>query len=214
MPLAIYRRHSPDCQFYGRARRDSRSQKCQCAIWVQGSLGSQYLRRTLDLTSWSAAQELVRGWEASGEVGVVQTEIPEVPDAVERFFEDIKARGLSEATVGKQNVLLRKQFLPWCKIARLQVAEAAQRRRDHAVPGDVGRRPTVEVQETGTPERLLPLLRRARVDAHEPRPRRQAGQGAAIADAAVRRGSRWRRSSTPAIAIRSEASTRPRIARA
>jgi integrase len=57
----------------------------------------------------------VRGWEASGEVGVVQTEIPEIPGAVERFFEDIKARGLSEATVGKQTVLLRKQFLPWCK---------------------------------------------------------------------------------------------------
>lgn len=115
MPLAIYRRHSPDCQFYGRARRDSRSQKCQCAIWVQGSLGSQYLRRTLDLTAWSAAQELVRGWEASGEIGVVQTEIPEIPDAVERFFEDIKARGLSDATISKQGVLLRKQFLPWCK---------------------------------------------------------------------------------------------------
>src|ERR1022692_1672021 len=115
MPLVIYRRHSPDCQFFGRVRRDSRSQKCQCAIWVQGSLGSQYLRRTLDLTSWSAAQDLVRGWEASGEVGVVQAEIPEIPEAVDRFFEDIKARGLSEATIDKQQVLLRKQFLPWCK---------------------------------------------------------------------------------------------------
>jgi integrase/recombinase XerD len=82
---------------------------------VQGSLGLEYIRRSLDLTSWQAAQDLVRGWEASGEVGVVQAEIPEIPDAVERYFDDIKARGLSQATVGKQNVLLRKQFVPWCK---------------------------------------------------------------------------------------------------
>jgi hypothetical protein len=98
MPLAIYRRHSTNCKFYGRPRRDSRSQKCDCVIWVQGSLGLEYLRRSLDLTSWQAAQDLVRGWEASGEVGVTQAEIPEIPDAVERFFDDMKARGLSQAT--------------------------------------------------------------------------------------------------------------------
>ncbi len=115
MPLAIYRRHSQACKFYGRPRRDSRSQKCDCNIWVQGSLGMEYIRRSLDVTSWQAAQDLVRGWEASGEVGVVQAEIPEIPDAVERYFDDIKARELSQATVGKQNVLLRKQLVPWCK---------------------------------------------------------------------------------------------------
>src|SRR6185295_8148324 len=115
MPLAISRRHSSECQFYGRPRRDSRSQKCQCVIWVQGSLGSEYLRRSLDLTSWQAAQELVRDWEASGEVGVKRLEIPTIADAVERFFEDMNARGLSDATISKQNVLLRKQFLPWCR---------------------------------------------------------------------------------------------------
>jgi hypothetical protein len=84
-------------------------------IWVQGSLGREYLRRSLDLTSWQAAQDLVRGWEASGEVAVVNAGIPGIADAVERLFDDIKARGLSDATVGKQNVLLRKQFLPWCR---------------------------------------------------------------------------------------------------
>jgi len=115
VPLAIYRRHSPGCQFYGRPRHDSRSQKCHCPIWVQGSLGREYLRRSLDLTSWQAAQDLVRGWEASGEVGFVKAEIPEIAGAVERFFDDAKARGLSEATIGKQNVLLHKQFLPWCR---------------------------------------------------------------------------------------------------
>jgi integrase/recombinase XerD len=116
MPLAIYRRHSSDCKFFQRPRRDGRSQKCQCPIWVQGSLGGEYLRRSLDLVSWQAAQDRVRGWEASGEIGVIVADIPEIPGAVERFFDDATSRGLSEATIGKQNVLLRKQFLPWCKM--------------------------------------------------------------------------------------------------
>ncbi len=72
-------------------------------------------RRSLDLVSRDAAQNRVRGCEAWGEVGVVKTDIPNIADAVERFFEDATTRGLSEATIGKQNVLLRKRFLPWCK---------------------------------------------------------------------------------------------------
>lgn len=34
---------------------------------MQGSLVREYLRRGLDLTSWQAALDLVRGWEASGD---------------------------------------------------------------------------------------------------------------------------------------------------
>jgi integrase/recombinase XerD len=115
MPLAIYRRHSRDCQFYGRPRRDSRSQRCRCPIWVQGSLGGEYLRRSLDLVSWQAAQDRVRGWEASGEVGIIRADIPSISEAVERFFDDAKARGLAESTIGKLGVLLRSQLLPWCR---------------------------------------------------------------------------------------------------
>ena len=96
MPLAIYRRHSRDCQFYRRARRDSRSQKCQCPIWVQGSLGGEYLRRSLDLVSWQAAQDHVRGWEASGEVGVVKADVPNIALAVDRFFDDLKSQAHPE----------------------------------------------------------------------------------------------------------------------
>ena len=65
--------------------------------------------------SWEAAQDRVRGWEASGQVGVIKTVIPDIREAVDRFLDDVKARGLSDATIGKQNVLLRKQLLPWCQ---------------------------------------------------------------------------------------------------
>ncbi len=57
----------------------------------------------------------MRGWEASGEVGVVKAHAPDIAAAVNRFFDDLRSRGLSEATLGKQTVLLQKQFLPWCK---------------------------------------------------------------------------------------------------
>jgi hypothetical protein len=82
---------------------------------VQGSLGGEYLRRSLDLVSWEAAQDRVRGWEASGEVGVIKAAVPTISEAIARFFEDAEARGLAEATIGKLNVLLRKQLLPWCR---------------------------------------------------------------------------------------------------
>src|SRR4029450_11277171 len=63
MPLTIYRRHSSDCSHKSKGRRWHR---CDCAIWVQGSLGGEYVRESLNLTVWGAAQERVRGWEASG----------------------------------------------------------------------------------------------------------------------------------------------------
>lgn len=73
---------------------------------MQGSLGGEYLRRSLDLGSC---------WEASGEVGVVKAAVPTISEAIDRFFEDAETRGLAEATMGKLNVLLRKQLLPWCR---------------------------------------------------------------------------------------------------
>jgi hypothetical protein len=46
MPLTIYRRHLTTCRHAGKRRRDAWSQKCDCPIWVQGSLGGEYLRRS------------------------------------------------------------------------------------------------------------------------------------------------------------------------
>lgn len=108
-----------------------------CNIWVQGSLGMEYIRRSLDVTSWQAAQDLVRGWEASGEVGVTQAETPEIPDAVERYFDDIKARELSQATVGKQTVLLTSRS-GW-RTACASIGE--KRMSDGPTPKNSSRRP-------------------------------------------------------------------------
>ena len=99
--LQLYRRHSPDCSFYGKSRnaKGSRGCKASCPIWVQGSLRGEYIRRSLDLRSWEAASDLVRGWEASGTIGVVKVDVPTIKDAVQRFFADAEARKLSASTI-------------------------------------------------------------------------------------------------------------------
>ena len=89
--LTIYRRHIPECSFFGKKnQRSSRANQCEkkCPIWVQGSLRGEYVRRSLNLSSWQAPSEIIRDWEASGHVGVIRPEIPSVTLAVSKFLDD------------------------------------------------------------------------------------------------------------------------------
>ena len=108
--LTIYRRHRPPCRYTSR-----RFHRCKCPLWVQGSLGREYVRRSLDLRSWEAASELVHGWEASGEIGVVRPAIPTVLEAVAKFIIYQQSRDLSGETMRKYETLLNGRFLPWCE---------------------------------------------------------------------------------------------------
>lgn len=108
--LALYRRHHALCK-----HRSRRFRNCKCPIWVQGSLRGEYVRRSLDLRSWEAANDLVRGWEASGEVGVVKPEVPTVAEAVTKFIDDAHARHLAGETVRKYKNLLERRFISWCE---------------------------------------------------------------------------------------------------
>jgi integrase len=82
---------------------------------VQGSLRGEYIRRALNLRSWSAATDLVRDWEATGEIGVVKKpDIPTIAEAVEKFLADLRAQHLSGETIRKYNNLLNRRFLAWC----------------------------------------------------------------------------------------------------
>lgn len=115
--LTIYRRHTPDCSFFGKSRNAKGSKGCKstCPIWVQGTLRGEYIRRSLDLRSWEAASDLVRGWEAAGTIGVVKPEIPTFKEAVQKFFDDAEARKLSSSTISKQKNVLEKRLVPWCE---------------------------------------------------------------------------------------------------
>ena len=76
----------------------------------RGSLGGEYVRKSLDLTSWEAASDVITGWTASGTIGVVRAEIPSIADAVKKFFEDA-ARQLKPATIGKHTGLAWMQAM-------------------------------------------------------------------------------------------------------
>jgi integrase/recombinase XerD len=111
MPLTIYRRHLLDCPHKAKGRRWTR---CDCPIWVQGSLGGEYVRESLNLTAWGAAQERVRGWEASGQVGVIRNEIPTIKEAIQKHIADAEARNLKAESVKKIKDVIERRFLKYC----------------------------------------------------------------------------------------------------
>lgn len=111
MPLTIYRRHISSCPHQRKGRRWHR---CHCPIWVQGSLAREYVRQSLNLTVWGAAQERVRGWEASGQIGVVKNNIPTIREAVAKNLVDAKARNLKPESIKKIRDVLERRLLNFC----------------------------------------------------------------------------------------------------
>lgn len=108
--LRIYRRHRTHCP-----HTSERYRRCSCPIYVEGSLGGETVRQSLDQTSWEAASDLIAAWTASGKIGIVHAEIPTIAGAVEKFFADATARQLQPATISKLKNLLEKRLLPWCE---------------------------------------------------------------------------------------------------
>src|SRR5690606_18097230 len=106
----------------------------QLPIWVQGSLGKEYVRQSLNLTTWGAAQERVRSWEASGQVDVVRQVVPTVREAVEKHIADAQARNLKPRE-HQENPRRRRAWLARLLYARgLPVPPSARRRRCPRVP--------------------------------------------------------------------------------
>ena len=53
--LALYRRHLRTCK---NADKGNRWTRCQCPIWVQGSIGGETIRRSLNTGNWTAASSI------------------------------------------------------------------------------------------------------------------------------------------------------------
>lgn len=107
--LTTYRRHVAVCPHTSRRYR-----RCTCPIWVQGTLAGDAVRRSLDLTSWEAATNLVRDWEAAGRIGETRKRSPSITDAVDQYLADCEAR-LKPPSVKKYRTLLKNHFLPFCE---------------------------------------------------------------------------------------------------
>jgi integrase/recombinase XerD len=97
--LNLYRRHRKGCR-----HRQRNQKKCQCPIWTQGTLHEKWLRKSLDLSNWEAAQKLVRDWESR--VGNYQDTT--VALACHAFMQDCEARKLSDASLGKYGLLTKE----------------------------------------------------------------------------------------------------------
>jgi integrase len=108
--LRIYRRHRTDCP-----HASERYRRCSCPIYVEGTLGGESIRKSLDQTSWEAASDLIAAWTASGTIGVIRADVPSIRDAVKKFLEDAEARQLQPVTIKKQKHLLEKRLQPWCE---------------------------------------------------------------------------------------------------
>jgi hypothetical protein len=115
--LTLYRRHISEWTYFGKHRHAKGGRACarRCPIWVQGTLSGETIRQSLDLRSWEAASDLVRGWEAAGAIGVAKPEVPTLKEAVQKFFEDAAARALAASTISKQKNIVEHRLLAWAE---------------------------------------------------------------------------------------------------
>jgi integrase/recombinase XerD len=100
--LNLFRRHMARCPHTRRSEK-----KCTCPVWVQGTLHGQWMKKSLGVRSWDAAQKIVRDWEAGSVPSAT------VKEACDAFTKDCEARNLSAGSVGKYKLLtdeLERQF--------------------------------------------------------------------------------------------------------
>ncbi len=48
-----------------------KGKKCQCPAWVQCGLRGKWMKESLSVRGWEAAQKFVREWEAGGKASAV-----------------------------------------------------------------------------------------------------------------------------------------------
>ena len=159
--------------------------RCTCAVWVQGSLGGEWVKRSLNTRDWAAAAAIVHGWEASGQIGVVKLDIPTIDHAIDAYFDDATARHLAETTLRKRRELLEGKLLPFCRaqglslLKQLTVTTLRHVPERLAVLGALGR------QAPRVPAQLSPLLPGLGLDRVQSGHAPEAPEGHDAADAAI-----------------------------
>ncbi len=92
--LRLRRRHSRRC-----SQKSEKHRRCSCPIYCEGTVGGEPIRKSLDLTSWEAATNLIHGWQQAGRIGgPIAGMAPVISIAVDRYLADAKTRGLKPSS--------------------------------------------------------------------------------------------------------------------
>jgi integrase len=104
MALRLYRRHVKACS----QTSYTNQHRCQCPIWVRGTLNNQDIRRSMDQTDWTAASALVTAWTKAGAIGQINDPAHNrtLVEAIDLFLLDCTARKLAPDTLKKYRNLL------------------------------------------------------------------------------------------------------------
>lgn len=109
--LHLYRRHLKSCPHRAWTYR-----RCQCPIYVKGTLAGQFAKKSLDMANWDAAQKLIGEWTKDGKIGaLVPAGSHTLDTAIADFIKDAKVRGLASDTIKKYTVLLEGRLLKWAR---------------------------------------------------------------------------------------------------
>lgn len=104
--LSIYRRHKKTCAHRTEGREYRR---CQCPIWVDGSLAGREDRRALGERNWERAQRTIDKWEARGqwpEFDVDERGSMTIAQLKQAHLADAQyGRQLSKGTIGRYKYL-------------------------------------------------------------------------------------------------------------
>lgn len=112
--LTLYRRHLKRCSKAG----DRYWKRCSCPMWVEGTINSSYIRRSLQTASWERAQNLAHEIETADDPKAAPEKKEQsvtIRQAVDEYLADARARDLAESTLNKLETIFRKQFLAWTK---------------------------------------------------------------------------------------------------
>lgn len=103
--LTLYRRHKPTCSQFGQPR--ATHNKCKCAIWADGVLGREEIRRSMRTRDWTKANRDVQKWEAEERINEQGAPVT-LAYVWDSLIADLEARELSGGTVRKYRLLRRQ----------------------------------------------------------------------------------------------------------
>jgi integrase/recombinase XerD len=114
--LTLYRRHflKTKDKPKGCPHRDDRYwRRCNCPMWVEGTLNRVYKRESLKTRSWDEAKKIVAEWEAKPDRARIRHTSVDLADAAAQYVKHCAESNLSDITVKKRRQLLDR-FITWC----------------------------------------------------------------------------------------------------